>query len=340
MLHLSQRGLLTKRMTKMLSKSVLALGDVNPDIILPLASDKQSAELLRAGVSGGGTVANVASGLGRLSIPVSFCGRTGNDAFGHYMASILEKDGVELSHLAYDDACFTNMVFGVIEPDGERTIFVWPPEGAAQSRLSRDDLAFDKSTYSHLHISTINLREEPSADAILWCVESVKDSSITTTFDLNLRMEFFKDNTHFRDNLERAIKSSDIILGSAYDEIIPLTGINDPERAARSLAEDTTVIARLGKDGVLCVDKHKTTFIPAYEVEVMDTIGAGDAFDSGFIAALYEGATPHMAINWGNACAAISITRQDARSCPTRAELFAFLRTYHKGESLKEIFFA
>ncbi len=326
-------------MIKRASKGVLTLGDVNPDIILPLASDRSAQELLRAGVSGGGTVANVASGLGRLGIPVSFCGKTGNDAFGHLMAKKLAEDGVDLTHLTYDDEYFTNMVLGVIEPDGERTIFVWPPEGAAQSRLLRTDLSFPKTDFSHLHISTINLREEPSADAILWCIESVKESEIITTFDLNLRMEFFKDDAHFEDNLKRALLASDIILGSAYDEIIPLTGIHDPEKAARALAEDKTVISRLGKDGVLCVDSKKTTFIPAFEVDVLDTIGAGDAFDSGFIAALYRGASPHKAINMGNACAAFSITQQDARSCPTHLELQTFLNERYEGDSWKELFF-
>ncbi len=318
-----------------MNRSVLALGDVNPDILLPLKNADGTP--LRASVSGGGTVANVASGLARLRIPVSFCGRTGEDAYGHLMEGFLREDGVDTTRLLFEKDCFTNMAFAVIDPDGERTIFIWPPEGAAQSRLTVDDLQFDISPYSLLHISTINLREEPSGEAILSMAERFCDSGKPVTFDMNLRMEFFEESPRFQRNLERALDAADIIFGSAEEEIMPLTGIGDPEKASRVLAPSKIVIARMGPEGVLCVRPAGTTHIPAYPVEPVNTIGAGDAFDSGFIAGHILGLDTRDAAIWGNACAAVSITRPDARSCPTRDELYAFLRSNHPEAELKEL---
>jgi sugar/nucleoside kinase (ribokinase family) len=322
-------------------KPVLTLGDVNPDIILPLGSSvppSSAPDLQRARISGGGTVANVASGLSRLGIPTSFCGMTGDDAMGHLMEQLLEEDHVDTTHLFFTRKAFTNMVFAVVQPDGERTIFVWPPSGAAQSLLSAEDLDFDGSEYALIHFSSINLREEPSAGSILGFLEQHSTEESIFSFDMNLRMEFFAGDHMFQRQLERALEVSDIIFGSSTDEIEPLTGTNDPIKAAGALNPNACVISRLGKDGALCIDQQTVFHAPGYPVAVCDTIGAGDAFNSGFIAALYRGRSLQHATMWGNACAAMSITKAHARSCPTYEQLLAFAAAYHSPEQLQEIF--
>ncbi len=326
------------------AKPILTIGDVNPDIVLPLkgsqidpASVTENSDLLRAHISGGGTVANVASGLGRMLIPVAFCGKIGHDALGKLMMDEMRNDSVDISHVVIDPEAYTNMVFAVVHPNGERTIFVWPPSGAAHARLTHDDISFDYRQFSLIHSSSICLREDPSAESIVWFLQQIEDPTVVKSFDLNLRSEFFESDPLFSQYLEQTIQISDIIFGSAADEIMPLTGINDPEKAARSLAPGACVIARMGKDGALCIDGDSTTHIPAYYVPVVDTIGAGDAFNSGFLAALYRKKSPQIAAIWGNACAAISISKPNARSCPTYAEFKSFIESNHSPDEIEDI---
>ncbi len=324
---------------------ILALGDVNPDIILPLEPtgdtfplQHHDDDLLRAHISGGGTVANVASGLGRLGIPVSFCGKTGDDAMGRLMKQLLEDDHVDTSRLLFESDGFTNMVFAVIHDDGERTIFVWPPSGAAQSTIRQEDLTFDVSAYSLVHFSSINLHEDPSANSILCFLSLHRSPPLVISFDMNLRREFFKRDKAFSARLNRSLALSDIIFGSALEEIQPLTGISDPVRAAQALNPEACVIARLGDEGALCIFQGESYHVPPYPIKVVDTLGAGDAFDSGFIAALHKGKTLRQATSWGNACAAYSITCPNARSCPSYDALVTFVKRYHTTSEIEEIF--
>ena len=98
------------------------------------------------------------------------------------------------------------------------------------------------------------------------------------------------------------------------------------EALARALATDGRVaIARLGAQGALAIAGEEVVRVPAFRVDVVDTLGAGDVFNGGFIAAMIEGYTLEESLRWGNAAAALKITRPGARGAPTREELLAFL---------------
>lgn len=308
------------------------MGDVNPDIILPL----HSQDRLRAEVSGGGTVANTASGLGRLGIPVSFFGMTGNDAYGMLMEKLLADDGVDTSHLLHTDRAATNMVMAVVEETGERSIFVWPEAGAAQSFLSIDDIAFSLENFSFLHVSSINLHESPSAEAVIEAVRRCREKGIIVSFDLNLRPEFFTQGSVFLDRVWEIIGLADIILGSWEEEIRPLSRKQSIEEAARQLNPEAALVSRRGAEGASCFVNGKEYSCRPYPIIPLDTTGAGDAFNSGFLAARWFGKSWEDALVWGNACGAHSITGSSARSCPDLLGMCSLIRRF-EGDRADEI---
>ena len=146
------------------------------------------------------------------------------------------------------------------------------------------------------------------------------------SFDLNLRLENWGWEGDFRAVAETAIARSDIVLGAASDEVAALAGIDDPVEAAMSLAGDgRVVIARLGAGGAVACSDAGVVTVPGFEVEVLDTVGAGDAFDAGFIAAQLRSPDVTEGLRWGNAVAALAISRPGARSTPTLQEVQALL---------------
>ncbi len=106
--------------------------------------------------------------------------------------------------------------------------------------------------------------------------------------------------------------------------------MDDVQAAARALSDgQRLVVARLGADGALAAGplSEGICHVPTIPTPVVDTLGAGDAFDAGFIAARLAGRDTREALRWGNATAALKITRPGARGTPSREELERMLGT-------------
>lgn len=300
--------------------TLLCIGDVNPDISLPVRESR-----LEASFSGGGTVANTAVGASRLGVRTSFCGGIGDDLFGSKMVEMLEAEGVDTSYCQRIPGSFSNLVFAVVQPDGQRNIFVWPREKAAQSRLLPCHLPTEQ--FGLIHFSSITFREEPVCSTILGYITASAGSILS--YDLNLRREFFEDSPQFERAVQTSLSMAHIIYGSAEEEFYPLTGIQDPQRACRAISEDACVIARLGKEGLFCQYGQASYYEPAYEVELIDSTGAGDCFDSAFLASLCRGYELSEALKIANAAAALSLQTVGARGCPDWPSLRSFLSQMH-----------
>ncbi len=311
-------------------KSIIALGDTNIDLIiqLPKRQPGQTGPLsAEPRLFGGGTVANVAVGLARLGMPTSFVGMVGDDAYGRYAQQDLENEGIDLRGVRWAKDAPTLTVIAFIDSQGERTISAWPPRGGAHFKMQPDDIDADMiRNAAWLHTSGMCMGEAPAQEAMLYGMQIAQEAGVPVSFDLNLRLELWNWRKGQRETVERAVELSDVVLGSAAEEIIPLAGNPDREAAARILSGGKrTIIARLGKDGALAVSPTETVHVPSFETKIVDTIGAGDAFDAGFIAGSVQGFTLVDAVQWGNAVAAFKLGRASARGVPTRAELEQFL---------------
>ena len=125
----------------------------------------------------------------------------------------------------------------------------------------------------------------------------------------------------------RAIALADVVMGSGADELMPTTGAKTAEKAAQMLANGArTVIAREGVGGTLAVTPQGEVIrAAAYPVPVVDTLGAGDAFDAGFIAARVAGLDLADALRWGNAAAALIVAQMGARGLLSRKAVERFV---------------
>ncbi|MEE9599402.1 MAG: carbohydrate kinase family protein [Anaerolineales bacterium] len=314
----------------MLKSRVLVLGDANVDLVIPLEDRSPGDDLPRDSaleLHGGGTAANVAVGLARLEDQVAFIGTVGDDGYGRWVMADFGDEGVNLEHTSIVRDVYTSMVLALIYPDGDRGIYVWPDQGGAHTKLHPDSIRsaiFNGTTW--LHTTGLCLREEPVRTAQLKAMDLAQQAGLVVSLDLNLRLESWGMDRDLQKIFEQAIELSDIVFGNGVEEIIPYSGETSVQAGAEALSSGKRiVIARLGANGALVVAPGESFSSPAFQVEIVDSLGAGDAYNSGFISARLGGEELPEAARWGNAAAALKIGKTGARGLPTRQELLALL---------------
>lgn len=309
--------------------TVAVIGDVNVDleILLP-APGVEGSEYAHSGptLSGGGSAANTAAALSGLGVTTRFVGSVGSDVYGAAATASLTEAGVDTSGMRVVDRGSTVMVLVVVPLGGERLIYVWPPRGGAHLDLGVDDAVAGLDDVSWLHVSGIALRGEPAAGSILAAMDAARSSGVVVSLDVNLRLENWGWESDFRATIDRALQRSDVVFGSAADELCPLSDVGDPVQAVTGLATtNCLVVGRLGADGAIAHDGNRLFRAEGHEVKVVDTVGAGDAFDAGFIASRMRGETIDVALRYANATAALTIGRSGARSTPSHQEVVALI---------------
>ena len=315
----------------MKEKPVLMIGDANLDKVIRLPAADDGMDTLRDLVPklyAGGTIGNAATALVRLGVNVILACAVGADGYGSYVLRTLADAGVDVRHAHVVPDRFTLTVTIIIDRSGQRYFARYPIDDAASLFYPPDKLELDDIVEAGwLHSSGFVFEDGSTGEAVLQAMKLAKSANIPVSLDLNLRPQSDALPGPYLAAVQRAVEQSDYILGSATDEILLLTGINDPIKASKVLAGGKrTIIARFGPKGALVVAASgEATPVPAFKIEVVDTLGAGDVFDAGFIAAMLDGEPVIEAARWGNALAAISVTHEGAAGHLTREEMEGLL---------------
>lgn len=316
-----------------MTRPAVVLGDVNvdlslalPDRALPL-SERQVSEPL---MSSGGTGGNAAAALAAMGTLIEFHGTIGDDGFGRWVTADFEHVGVGTRGLIVLPEVYTPQVIAMVEPDGERYLVIWPTSGGAHTHMRPEHL--DRALIagaSWLHTTGMCLRASPLKESVVAGMAMARAAGVPVSLDLNLRMELWGLDDATRDTVEQAVALADVVFGSGDEELMPLAHAGTSEEAARILSGgQRTIVARLGAEGALAVTAEGQVLrAPGFPSAVISTVGAGDAFDGGFITARLEGHTLAEALRWGNAVAALKIARPGgARDFPKRSEVEALLQ--------------
>lgn len=283
-----------------------------------------------AHMKAGGSTANVTANLATLGMRSAFAGCVGADPDGQYIVEAFQQAGVDTSDIIVDPEAFTGIVLAVIDTSGERT-FIACAKGAAHARLLPEHIRqMDFSRTRAIHTSGVCLVEEPSRSAILEALAEAKRTGIPIYFDPNLRLEGDVFPQELHDAQWKAIALADTIL-AGEGELRLLCDQGDlPAMVDQVLAQGPTrVIVKRGEKGAVAFQEGIAAMHqPAFDVEVTDTTGAGDAFDAGFIAGSMRGLDIADSLAYASAAAAIKVTRIGAKSVPSHEELLAFAEQY------------
>jgi len=311
---------------------VLTLGELLIDFV-PDRTGVTLGEAERFLKAAGGAPANVAVGVRRLGVDAGFIGKVGDDPFGHWLASILERDGVDVSQLRFDDAARTALAFVSLTEEGERDFMFYRHPSADQlHRADEIDLkAVADATI--LHHGSISLIQEPSRSATLAAIDAARGAGRLVSYDPNLRLPLWESAEAAREGMLGPWKLAHVIKISE-EELSFLTGSSDLE-AARSLMHDELrlLTVTLGQAGVAWFAGDRSGRVDGFSVKPEDTTGAGDAFVAALLAALArepelasDEAALEAALRRANAYAALTTTRPGAiPALPSAAELDRFL---------------
>ena len=286
----------------------------------------------------GGAPANVAVALARLGDPPLFWTRVGDGPFGEYLVRTLTEAGVRDDLIERDPDADTTLAFVSLDPDADRA-FSFHRDGTADTRMRPggvdDDVLAD---VEWVHTGGVTLADEPSRSATFDLMSRASaDSDAVVSFDPNARPELF-DAFAFPDTCRRAFDLADVVKATAAD--LAAAGVADADATAAELARAVcergphTALVTRGPSGALARLTPAAPWNPSgeplvvehkgYEVDPVDTTGAGDAFTAGAIASLSAGDPPAEAIAFANAVASRSTTAKGAMAAlPTRSEALA-----------------
>lgn len=270
----------------------------------------------------GGAVFNTAIALGRLGAPTAFLSGLSSDLFGEMLQAALRDSEVD-SGLAVISDRPTTLAF-VKLVDGQAR-YAFYDENTAGRMLAVDDLPDVPDTVKAVFFGGISLVVEPCATAYATLMER-QSAARVTMIDPNIRPSFIKDEQVYRARINRLIACADIVKLSDED-LHWLEGEGDTGRLARGLLArgPKVVFITEGADGARAFSENHEVSVPARSVTVVDTVGAGDTFNAGVLAALHSDGNlskpalesigedaMRRALELGIRCAAITVSRAGA----------------------------
>jgi len=306
-----------------MSKVVL-LGDLNVDTVMTIPHFPKpgwDGIAHTAGVYLGGTVVNTAVVLSRLRVSCSLLGSVGCDLWGDFVLKALESAGIDVSAVQCTPEAMTGLTFITVTPDGERTMFSYR---GANTRL---DLAegvqhvFDGADVFHL--SGYAFLKSPQRDSALYALAIARERGIPICLDSGV------NPVAEVPDLFRELLPGISIGVFGLDEALLLFSTSDPQVALRKFLDMGVgrVALKMGEKGCWVADGEGVVFMPAFEVRVVDSTGAGDAFSAGMIWGYLHGLGVQETALLANALGALATTVYGAGlGLPGLEMLITFLR--------------
>jgi 2-dehydro-3-deoxygluconokinase len=274
----------------------------------------------------GGAESNVAVGLARLGVPVTWMGRLGDDALGRLIERQLRAEGVNAA-ATHDPTAPTALMLKERPAVGSSAVSYYRA-GSAGSRLAPEHLDLARIREARiLHITGITaaLGAGPRA-ALEAAIDAAIDGGTIVSFDVNHRSRLWSHTTAASAYREIAARADVVFAGD--DEAELLTGEREPAAQAAAIIAlgPTQAIVKLGAEGAYAFADGHAVEQAAFPVHAVDTVGAGDAFVAGYLAELLAGASLSGRLRTAAACGAIACTAPgDWEAAPDRAAIARLL---------------
>lgn len=278
----------------------------------------------------GGAPANVAVAVSRLGHESVFLGQVGDDPFGHFLADVLEAEGVGVGGLRFSAQARTALAFVSLTAEGERS-FVFYRHPSADMLMRPEDVAVDMIAGRKIfHYGSITMISEPSRSATLAAVKAAQDAGLMISYDPNLRMSLWPDVESARAGMLAGLDYAQIVKISD-DELEFLTGGRDVTPLWRPQMQ--LIAVTHGAKGAAAYTRGGQVDSPGFSVRSLDTTGAGDGFVAGLLVSLLEHGADYVnrlasILRFANAVGALATTQYGAiPSLPSRAAVETFLQT-------------
>ncbi|MFF5044081.1 5-dehydro-2-deoxygluconokinase [Streptomyces nigra] len=302
---------------------LITMGRIGVDLY-PLQSGLPLERVETFGKFLGGSAANVAVAAARLGRETAVITRTGADPFGAYLHEALKDFGVDDRWVTPVAAHPTPVTFCEIFPPDDFPLYFYRQPKAPDLEIRTDELDLDAIRAARVFwITGTGLSEEPSRTATLAALAHRAEAGITV-FDLDWRPMFWRDPDQARPYYAEALRHATVAVGN-LDECEVATGVREPEACAQALlaAGVELAVVKQGPKGVLAVHRDGTRAeVPPVPVEVVNGLGAGDAFGGSLVHGLLSGWELEKVMRHANAAGALVASRLACSSAmPTGSEV-------------------
>lgn len=296
----------------------------------------------------GGSPLNIAVGAARLGAQATLLTGVGNDKIADFIIHFLKKEQVNTDSIPRIDGARTSAVVLGIEPP-DRFPLVYYRDNCADSQVTIDHvIAANIPQYKVLEISATALNIEPSRSAVFYAVETAFDNKVDVVLDIDFRADQWKDLRSFGLMVRAILPKVKIAIGTE-EEILAATllhagqveikhqqisapdikgDINASIERILRLGPEVLIVKRGSKGASIHLRDGSATAVPGFPVEVLNVLGAGDAFASGFIYGYLQGWDLYKACRLGNASGAWVVQKPGcANDMPYHKELMQFVES-------------
>lgn len=304
---------------------VVSIGELNPDLILhgikakvPVLGTEQAIEGYLLTLGSSTAIATVL--MTRLGLKTAMIARVGDDEYGRFCRETLQREGVDQAHVITDHSVETGVTISLPYPEDRLLLTCY----GAMETVTIDDMPWDTiADARHLHVGSFFIQRGIRSD-LHDVFRRARSLGLTTSLDTG-----WDPNTRWlQDDLRAALAQTDVFLPNET-ELANITGTKDlAEGLERALAlGPSEVVAKLGAAGASYRDAESRIDLQGLSIKPIDTTGAGDAFNAGYITARLEGRTVSERLAFGNACgASAAMAIGGTGGLKTRAEAEALLR--------------
>jgi len=274
----------------------------------------------------GGDTYNTAVAAAHLGSEVTYVTRIGNDAFAVALQENIAKEGIRLAPPRPIKGA-TGLYMVSVDPDGQRE-FVYYRKDSAASQLGPEDITPELIKNAKVVYSsgiTMGISER-CRQAVIKAFTLAQEAGVMTAFDPNYRESIWQSESRHMDAMSEIMPLVDVFLPSFPQDTAMMVGFNRPEQVLDYfLFKGIKLVAvKAGAQGCYLGYKREVMHIPAMSVKAIDTTGAGDAFNAGFLHGLAAGESLQQCAKFGITAASLKVlNRGSASAMPAKDAVYS-----------------
>jgi 5-dehydro-2-deoxygluconokinase len=276
----------------------------------------------------GGCPTNVSVGTRRLGLRSALLTAVGDDQVGDFVTAFLERELVETRFIPRKPGRRTSAVILTIQPP-DRFPLTFYRDNCADRALTIDDVARAPVAESRVvFVTGTGLSHEPGREATLAAAATARAAGVPVVVDIDYRPDQWDDAAMFSAQMLALLRSATLAVGTE-EELAAASGSTDVAQGAGGLLStgiEALIIKRGARGATVFRPDRPSADVAPFAIEVLNVLGAGDAFASGFLYGFLQDWPLERAVRIGNACGAIVVTRHGcANFMPTLDEVSAFV---------------